>query len=943
MFHKNAVITDIHMAHNWEYANAAARLAATGFVAGDLKKLALQLDNSSLWLLTAATPTWVEIGAANKSNTVAGWAADNPVLATGVIGYETDTTKFKIGDGTTAWNTLSHWRYVPEHITVTTTGGTTVLTEEQNKATSLATAGLLTNNAIIVVNNTMAPFVAENGNTGAFTTTFKTAAGTGVALAQITHQLLYADGVNVEAASSAGAGSGDALVANPLSQFAATTSAQLAGVISDETGSGALVFANSPTLVTPALGTPASGSLVNCTITTHNVGNSTNLDTFLANIDASQTAHANTGFSAWGGAGNYYSIATNQLTLLRAGEGFINSKKIAWAAPQTAAAFTAYAAHWIYIDANGTVGISTSRTRAFYAANIILFEVYYDGTGYEVVWENHSVTIATAEQEYIHSSHGTILTAAEGTSVIGADMVRVATGTGAAAADRQIKIVGAAEIHDAGLITTLPDSAGAAITWKFYYTNGAGQWVEYSGGTDFPMFYNAAGTMTAIGTTGATDHAIWTCYAIKGEPNAGTPIYIAVADTTRYATSAAAQAGISLGSNAQMAGVIFNALEPAQLGQVILFNNGSGGYIEDVMISKSTAHSGTSTGGATSASGITTNTVNFLGALTAADANVQFALETLDRVERQNASIASAATTELNGQAGYAHVTGSVTITSFGTQVAGGLHHLVFDGAPLITHNATSLILPGGVNIQASAGDILLLRSEGNGTGTGSSGTYWRCVGFVPAAVTGTGATVKATSPTLVTPILGVATATSVNGCTLTSGTLNGSVTGTNTGDNTVATALTGAPTIEVTAINLGHASDTTLTRSAAGVLAVESVVIPSISSTNTLTNKRITSRASTEADSATPTINTDNVDKHSITALTTAITSMTTNLTGTPVNGDSLIIEITGTAARAITWGASFESSTVTLPSTTVTTAMLTVGFLWNAATSKWRCVAAV
>lgn len=55
------------------------------------------------------------------------------------------------------------------------------------------------------------------------------------------------------------------LVANPLSQFAATTSAQLAGVISDETGSGALVFATSPTLVTPALGTPASGTLTNCT------------------------------------------------------------------------------------------------------------------------------------------------------------------------------------------------------------------------------------------------------------------------------------------------------------------------------------------------------------------------------------------------------------------------------------------------------------------------------------------------------------------------------------------------------------------------------------------------------------------------------------------------------------------------------------------------------
>ena len=55
-----------------------------------------------------------------------------------------------------------------------------------------------------------------------------------------------------------GGGSGDAKTSDPLSQFAATTSAQLAGVISNETGSGVLVFNTSPTLVTPALGTPSA-------------------------------------------------------------------------------------------------------------------------------------------------------------------------------------------------------------------------------------------------------------------------------------------------------------------------------------------------------------------------------------------------------------------------------------------------------------------------------------------------------------------------------------------------------------------------------------------------------------------------------------------------------------------------------------------------------------
>jgi len=54
-------------------------------------------------------------------------------------------------------------------------------------------------------------------------------------------------------------------VASPLSQFAATTSAQFFSVISDETGTGLVVGNNAPTFIAPALGTPASGVLTNCT------------------------------------------------------------------------------------------------------------------------------------------------------------------------------------------------------------------------------------------------------------------------------------------------------------------------------------------------------------------------------------------------------------------------------------------------------------------------------------------------------------------------------------------------------------------------------------------------------------------------------------------------------------------------------------------------------
>ena len=117
---------------------------------------------------------------------------------------------------------------------------------------------------------------------------------------------------------------------------------------------------------------------------------------------------------------------------------------------------------------------------------------------------------------------------------------------------------------------------------------------------------------------------------------------------------------------------------------------------------------------------------------------------------------------------------------------------------------------------------------------------------------------------------------------------------------------------------------------------------VVTLTNTATLTNKRITPRVTSITSSATPTINTDSCDFVTITALAAPITSMTTNLSGTPTDGQKLIIRFKDNgAARAITWGASFASRGVTLPSTTVISKVLTVGFLWNSVTSTWDCVA--
>jgi len=96
---------------------------------------------------------------------------------------------------------------------------------------------------------------------------------------------------------------------------------------------------------------------------------------------------------------------------------------------------------------------------------------------------------------------------------------------------------------------------------------------------------------------------------------------------------------------------------------------------------------------------------------------------------------------------------------------------------------------------------------------------------------TGSGALVFANSPTLVTPVLGTPSSGTLTNCT--SLPVSGITSSTSTA-------------LGVGSLELGDASDTTLSRSSAGVLAVEGVVVPTISSSNTLTNKSINSTNNT-------------------------------------------------------------------------------------------------
>ena len=307
---------------------------------------------------------------------------------------------------------------------------------------------------------------------------------------------------------------------------------------------------------------------------------------------------------------------------------------------------------------------------------------------------------------------------------------------------------------------------------------------------------------------------------------------------------------------------------------------------------------------------------------------------------------------------GLVNYTGTVTATGFAAAPqAGASRRLVCAGAAVFTAGANMLIqgVSSGNNLTAAAGDIVdvhaitttqfrlvIQRADGSvaglsvvlvpskgGTGIANNDASTITVsGNYAITVTVTGAT-GITFPTTGT----IATLTGIEA--LTNKTINGNTITAGSGTLTLAAgstlATSGANSITFTSTGL-----TNVTPPTTGTLA-------SLAGTETLTNKRVTARVGSTTSSATPTINTDNVDVYSLTAQAEAVTSFTTNLSGTPGPDDVLIIHITGTAARGLTWGASFEASTIALPTTTVGTNMLTVGFLWNSVTSKWRCHMAV
>ena len=179
-----------------------------------------------------------------------------------------------------------------------------------------------------------------------------------------TGQFLKWDGVDWVPATVAGGG--DALVANPLSQFAATTSAQLLGVLSDETGTGAAVFATSPTLVTPALGTPASGVMTNVTgtaagLTSGNVTTNANLTGGVTSLGNAATVVTNANLTGdVTSSGNATTIAAGAVDVAMLANG-TDGELITWSASGVAAVVAVGTAGQV-LGSNGAGAAPTFKT-----------------------------------------------------------------------------------------------------------------------------------------------------------------------------------------------------------------------------------------------------------------------------------------------------------------------------------------------------------------------------------------------------------------------------------------------------------------------------------------------------------------------------------------------------------------------------------------------------
>ena len=144
-------------------------------------------------------------------------------------------------------------------------------------------------------------------------------------------------------------------------------------------------------------------------------------------------------------------------------------------------------------------------------------------------------------------------------------------------------------------------------------------------------------------------------------------------------------------------------------------------------------------------------------------------------------------------------------------------------------------------------------------------------------------------------------------------------------------------------ALTIGTGLSGTSYNGSAGVTVAIDSTVATLSGTQTLTNKNIQARVVVIADATSITINADTTDI-ATQANTQSAGTLTVNApTGTPFNGQKLILRLLSSNVQTFSWNSAFQGSTdVTLPTASSGSSKYDyMGFIYNSTATKWQLVA--
>lgn len=351
-------------------------------------------------------------------------------------------------------------------------------------------------------------------------------------------------------------------------------------------------------------------------------------------------------------------------------------------------------------NASSATKLATSRTLA--ATGDVTGSGAFDGTA------NLSISMTLASTGVTAGTYGSVQVDAKGRVVAASTATPIAYGgTGATTAAQALTNLGA----QAALGFTPENAAnkGKANGYASLDANGQVPAAQLPSYVDDVLEYSAVANFPTTGESGKIYVALDTNKTYRWGGSAYVYITSGAVDSVNGKTGVVVlnATDVGLGNVNNTADSAKNVLSATKLttGRTITFNGSVTGSFTFDGSGNVTVNTGLATSYLPIAGGTLTGALNLapVGSLAAAGTT----------------AIGAAACNTLN-------ITGATTITAFDTVVSGAERRLVFTGTPLLTHNATSLILPFGGNIQTQAGDVAEFVSLGAGN--------WRCTSFQRAS-----------------------------------------------------------------------------------------------------------------------------------------------------------------------------------------------------------------